>query len=111
MLFAYSQASKIISSDLVKTLRILTLSIPFTPFGMLTSAMFQGIGQGFKSLIVTFLRTLIGQIFFAWLFAFIFKFNIFGVWMGIVTGNVIASLISFTWGTITLKKLQPQIEK
>lgn len=110
-LFTYSQSSKVISSDLIKTLRIIILFIPFTPLGMLTSAMFQGIGHGLKSLILTFLRTLIGQIFFAWLFAVIFKLSIFGVWMGIVTGNVLSSFIGYSWGYFTLKKLKKEFVK
>ena len=61
-LFTYSNSSKLISSDMVKALRILVWTLPFTPLGMLTSSLFQGIGDGYKSLTVTILRTVVMQI-------------------------------------------------
>lgn len=104
-LFTFSKASKDILRPLVTTMRILVFFLPTTPLGMLTSAMFQGIKQGEKSFVVTFLRTIVFQIIFSYLFGFLFRMNLVGVWIGIVFGNFCGSILGFTWGRLTIKKL------
>lgn len=73
---------------------------------MLTGAMFRGIGQGEKSLIVTTLRTIIIQVGFAYIFAFYSDIGLSGVWIGVALGNMIAALVSFTWGKMTIIRLK-----
>ena len=102
-LFTYSEGAEQLANGLVKALRILVLFLPFVPFGMLTGAMFRGIGQGEKSLIVTTLRTIIMQVGFAYIFAFYSDMGLSGVWIGVALGNVIAALVSFTWGKVTIR--------
>ncbi|WGS65558.1 MATE family efflux transporter [Marinitoga aeolica] len=108
-IFTYSKDGSLIYNDLVKALRVMSLFLPGVPFGMFTSSMFQGIGHGAKSLIVSINRTIIMQVLFSWLYVFIFKIGLSGVWWGIVTGNAVSSVITFTWGRMTIKKLR-QIE-
>jgi len=105
-LFTYSKGATHISGDLIKAFHSLVWFLPTVPFGMLTSAMFQGIGRGENALAVTILRTIIMQIFFSYLFGILLKFGIVGVWWGLVLGNVTASLISFAWGKLTIEALQ-----
>ncbi|MFN3691581.1 MAG: MATE family efflux transporter [Fervidobacterium sp.] len=109
-LFAYSKDSKDLLESISQALKILCLFFPGTPLGMLTSGMFQGIGHGFKSLITTILRTIIFQIFWTWLFVDILSFGLNGVWWGIVIGNLSASLITYTWGKMTIEKLKKKWE-
>ena len=104
--FTYSKAASAIFEDLVRTLRIMSLFLPGVPFGMFTSSMFQGIGQGGKSLVVSVMRTVVMQVFFSWLFTFILKVGLEGVWWGVVTGNATSSFIAFTWGRLTVNKLK-----
>ena len=104
-LFAYTEASSVLLDNVSKALRILCLFLPGTPLGMLTSGMFQGIGQGFKSLITTILRTIVFQVFWTWLFVGVLDVGLSGVWWGIVVGNASASVITYTWGQFTIKGL------
>jgi len=109
-MFTYSEGSASLYGGLVDFLRWITLFYITTPLGMLTSSMFNGIGKGEKALAVTVLRTIILQISMSYLFAVVLGLGLKGVWWGIVTGNVTAALISFTWGKITvshLKKVVP----
>ena len=110
-LFTYSEGSAQISGELTNALRKLTFFLPTVPFGMITSSMFQGIGHGEKSLVVTILRTIIMQVLFAYFFALIFDLGLNGVWLGIVLGNVIAAGISFSWGRITVNQLKNKFQK
>jgi putative MATE family efflux protein len=105
-LFTYSEGSASLYSELVNFLRWMVLFYITTPLGMLTSSMFNGIGKGERALTVTVLRTIVLQIAMAYLFAMVLDFGLTGVWMGIVTGNVTAALISFTWGRFTISHLK-----
>lgn len=105
-LFTYSQDTQHISGSLIETLRTLILFLPTVPLGMLTAAMFQGIGKGENSLIMTIIRTLILQILFGYILGKVYEYGIEGVCWGIVFGNVTASLIGVIWGQLTMKKLQ-----
>jgi putative MATE family efflux protein len=110
-LFTYSQEGERLYNDLVKALRILSLFLPGVPFGMFTSSMFQGVGQGFKSLIVTIMRTVIMQVVFSWLFVFVLRIGLVGVWWGIVLGNATSAFITFNWGRFTVKHLKRDFQK
>jgi putative MATE family efflux protein len=105
-LFAYSREGSAIFNDIVNALRVLSLFLPGTPFGMLTSAMFQGIGHGVKSLTVTIFRTIILQVFFCWFFVSVMKIGLQGVWWGIVIGNLTNAVVAFSWGKSVIRKLK-----
>lgn len=105
-LFTYSKESAHISNDLIHALRWLVLALFTTPFGMVTSSMFRGIGRGENSLAVTILRTIVMQILFSYLFGITFGFGLVGIWWGIVLGNVTAGMIAFIWGQWTIGKLE-----
>ena len=105
VIFTYSKGSSRIFSDLVQFLRIITIIFPTVPLGMLTSAMFRGVGQGFRSLLVTLLRTVIMQVPLAYLFGVIFNWGLIGVWSGLITANLIAVIITFLWGRHTVNTL------
>jgi len=105
-LFSYSQNTAHISGGLTKTLRELVWFLPTVPLGMLTSSMFQGIGRGENSLIMTIMRTLIFQVFFAYLLGVVYHYGLSGVCWGVVIGNITASLIGVSWGQIVINNLK-----
>lgn len=109
-LFTYSEASARIYQDLVNALRILPVFLLFTPLGMMTVAMFQGIGKGENALAVTILRTIIFQLSFAYILTFPLGFGFYGVLVGVTLGNITASLVAFIWGTLTVRELEKRLE-
>lgn len=110
-LFSYSQDTMHISGSLAKTLRELVWFLPTVPLGMFTSSMFQGIGKGENSLAMTVLRTLVLQLFFAYLLGVVFRLGLSGVCWGVVSGNITASLIGISWGQWEIKKLKKRLNK
>ncbi|MGJ8454329.1 MATE family efflux transporter [Pseudothermotoga sp. U03pept] len=109
-IFTYSQRGQIIFKDLVDALMVLSLFLPGTPFGMFTSAMFQGIGHGGKSLAITIFRTIVMQVFFCWLLVNVFQVGLSGVWWGIVIGNLTNAVVAFTWSRFVIKDLKVQFQ-
>jgi len=102
-IFSYSKGASRIQEELVVFLRITAIFYPTVPLGMLTSAMFRGIGKGTRSLIVTILRTIVLQVPMCYLLGITFGLGLNGVWMGIVIGNVAAVALTFYWGTYTVE--------
>ena len=105
-LFTYSETAQAIKPELISALRTLPIFLVLTPFGMMTSAMFQGIGEGEKSLILTIFRTLIMQVGFAYTFVHYTELGLRGVWLGIVIGNMVAAITGFTWGRLRIRALK-----
>ena len=104
-LFTTAKEGIRIRPDLIAFLRITCVFYGGVPFGMLSSAMFQGIGKGTYSLIVTIIRTIVLTTSLAWLFAVGFHWQLVGVWWGIVVGNIIGTIIAFTWGRLLTQRL------
>jgi len=95
----------VIRDDLTLFLQISCIFYPSASFGIATSAMFQGTGKGTYSLIATLLRTIVLTIAFALIFVLVFDTGIIGIWWAIVIGNLLGSVISFTWGNLYIRNL------
>ncbi len=104
-LFTTTQDAFIIRNDLVLFLQITCLFYPGAAFGIVSSAMFQGIGKGTNALIATLLRTLILTVFLSILFSIILDFGLPGIWWALVIANLMGSIISFAWGKWSVNKL------
>ena len=106
-IFSYSEGSAGIYNDLFNFLRITSLFYFFIPLGMLTSAMFRGIGKGMNSLIASILRVFVFQLSIVYVLAIILNLGLVGVWWGIVIGNLLAAVLIFIWGVSTVNKALP----
>jgi len=105
-IFTWSNDSQRIVDDLIVCLRILWIILPTTAFGMLSSAMFQGVGKGFYALIMTLLRTLVFTVPLAWLFGVRMDWELRGVWIGMATAGVTYAPIAFGWAMLHIRSLE-----
>lgn len=103
--FTQSESAAHIAPDLIIFLRIIALFYPMISFGMLSSAVFQGMGKGVNALIITILRTVILTPLFAVLFAFNLNLGLIGVWWGVVAANIIGPVIAFSWARLYITRL------
>lgn len=110
-IFTYSPDAARIYDDLVVFLRITSAMFVVVPLGMLTSSMFRGVKKGVRSLIVTIMRTIFFQVPFVFLLGIVLDYGLMGIWVGIVLGNLTASVITFAWGKITIENLFEEEEK
>ena len=104
-IFTYSKEAARISEELINFLKISTLFYLVVPPGILTSAMFRGVNRGTNSLIVTIIRTFVFQIPLAYILATHLGWGLTGIWWGIVLGNVIATIFTFSWGYRTVNRI------
>jgi len=105
ILFTWSDDAAKLRSDLTIFIQMFTLMSFFAGFGMLSGSMFQAIGKGMYSLLVTVLRTLVFALLFAILFGIVLDWGLMGVWFGILLGNLIGAMISYFWARIYLRRL------
>ncbi|RKX97818.1 MAG: MATE family efflux transporter [Spirochaetes bacterium] len=104
-IFTYAEGAKVIKVELISFLRWMAPLYPFIPMGMLTAAMFQGIGKGERAFIVTFVRTIVLQVLISYFFSIVLDYGFLGVLWGVLIGNGVAVIVSFIWANLTLKKL------
>jgi putative MATE family efflux protein len=100
-----------LADDLTVFLQIICLFYPGVAFGMFSSAMFQGTGKGTNALIVTILRTIILAPPFALLYIYYFNLDLVGAWVGLVSANLIGSIVAFSWARSYISGLKSEFER
>ena len=97
--FSYTQASAGLASEL-------SLFVLAIPHGIMSSMMFQGVGKGTYSLLITLLRSLILESVFAYLFCFIFGWGLPGIYGGVVFGCFVGGTIGYIWAKLFIRKFK-----
>ncbi|WP_297824913.1 MATE family efflux transporter [uncultured Methanobrevibacter sp.] len=104
--FAYTSASAAMAPQIATALSVLTLFVLAIPHGMMSSMMFQGVGKGTYSLLITLLRSLILESVFAYLFCFIFGWGLTGIYAGVVFGCFVGGTVGYIWAKFFIKKFK-----
>lgn len=105
-LFSYTAASASLSPQIADALSVLTLFVLAIPHGMMSSMMFQGVGKGTYSLLITLLRSLILESVFAYVFCFMFGWGVTGIYAGVVFGCFVGGTIGYIWAKFFIKKFR-----
>ena len=103
-IFSYSSDSSILAPKVVEALRILCFFLLFMPFGVLSGNIFQAMGKGTFSLLITVLRSFILEVIFAGIFAFILGLGAVGVYWGLVCGMTLGSIVGYVFINYYLNK-------
>jgi putative MATE family efflux protein len=103
--FTQSSDTARIGDEITTFLRIICIFYPATAFGMLSSALFQGIGKGLYSLVATVIRTIILIVPLAWFFAIFLHWGLIGAWWGLVLANIIGGAFTFLLAKFYINKL------
>ncbi|MBR0520707.1 MAG: MATE family efflux transporter [Spirochaetales bacterium] len=96
------------ASDSLKSLgevalRLISLSFPLAAISIILGALFQAMGDGFYSMVVSVVRQLFILIPCAWLFGRLFGLN--AVWFSFLTAEVFALVLSLVFFRKELRKL------
>jgi len=105
-IFTYSPESAFMAPSIAAFLQVMFLFYLTVPLGITASSIFQGMGKGFTSLILTVLREVVFMAFFSYLFAFTLGFGSPGVWWGIVVGGGLGCVVAYIWATIYVRRLK-----
>ncbi|AMD17407.1 multidrug transporter MatE [Methanobrevibacter sp. YE315] len=105
-MFSYTQASATLSPQIATAISVLSLFVLAVPQGMMSSMMFQGVGKGIYSLLITLLRSLILESVFAYIFCFMFGWGVTGIYAGIVFGCFVGGTAGYIWAKIFIKRFK-----
>ena len=110
-MFSYTEASAALSPQIAQAISVLSLFVLAIPHGMMSSMMFQGVGKGTYSLIITLLRSLILESVFAYLFCFIFGWGLTGIYAGVVFGCFVGGTVGYIWAKLFIRSFVHQYGK
>ena len=96
-IFAYSPESAFLAPSIASFLQVMCLFFVIVPLGITASSVFQAMGKGVTSLILTVIREVMFISVFAYVFAFTLGFGSAGVWWGIVVGGACGCAIAYLW--------------
>ncbi|MDO5824616.1 MATE family efflux transporter [Methanobrevibacter sp.] len=106
VIFSYTAASASLSAEIATAISVLSLFLIAIPHGIMSSMMFQGVGKGTYSLIITLLRSLILESVFAYLFGFTFGWGVEGIYAGVVFGCFVGGTVGYLWAKFFIKKFK-----
>jgi Na+-driven multidrug efflux pump len=95
MVFSYSQSSADLAPRIAGFLQIMCMFILYVLFGASAGIVFQGVGKGTISFVLTTFREFILVLIFAYLLGFVFNMGENGIYYGMLLGGGIGSLICY----------------
>jgi len=105
-IFAYSSQSAFMAPSIAAFLQVMCLFLIIVPLGITAGSVLQGMGKGVTSLILTIIREVLFISLFAYLISFVLGLGEHGVWWGIVIGGAFGCSIAFIWATKFIKAIK-----
>ncbi|MER2014144.1 MAG: MATE family efflux transporter [Methanobrevibacter sp.] len=105
-LFSYTEASSELTPQIANTLRIFSIYALAIPLGTITTVIFQAAGKTLYCLILTFIKTLLIEIVFAYLFCFVFGWGVIGIYAAVIMTTFVGGFISYIWSEIFIRNLE-----
>ncbi len=109
--FSYTEASAGMAPQIAHAISVLSLFVLAIPHGIMSSMVFQGVGKGINSLLITLLRSLILESVFAYLFCFIFGWGLSGIYAGVVFGCFVGGTVGYIWAKIFISRFKKYAKK
>ena len=81
----------------VSYIRTMVFAFPFITIGVISGRIFQGLGEGIPSLLLTAMRVILVSGALAYLFVRVLSMGLESVWLALALGAAITSTISFVW--------------
>lgn len=105
-LFAYNPTNAMLKPQISQTLSLLSLYVlAFTP-GVMASSLFQGVGKGAYSFTLICVKSLLLESVCAYIFGLIFGWGVQGIFIGLIFGCFLGSLLGFIWGKIFIHRFK-----
>lgn len=106
LIFSYSSNSAALAPLIANLLRVVCLFIIPVPFGVTAGSIFQGVGKGPTSLVLTVIREFILVAVFAVILGLLLHGGEYGIYWGMILGDFLGSAIAFAAIKIYLSRLK-----
>ncbi|MEM5947167.1 MATE family efflux transporter [Spirochaetia bacterium 38H-sp] len=90
----------------VRQVRFLEYAFIFSSLGILGRSFFQAVGKGWNGMVLVLLRLILLAVPAVIIFVYVFDWGIYGVWGGVMLGNLLTALISAIWIPRSIKKME-----
>lgn len=110
-IFTYSSSSAFMAPSISAFMQVMCLFLIVVPFGIAAGSVFQGMGKGLTSLILTVIREVLFISLFAYFMAFVLGFGVQGIWWGIVIGGAFGCGLAYIWALRYIKGLKRSYHK
>jgi Na+-driven multidrug efflux pump len=90
-------AEETVLSYTVKQTRMVELSFAAAALVIMARSVFQALGRPLPGLIITFLRTVVFVVPFMVFFVYVLDWGLYGVWGGMIAGNLLGGIVSVAW--------------
>ena len=94
-IFSYSEASSHLEPLIASFIQLMCLFILYVPFGASAGNVFQGLGKGTTSFILTTFREFVLVLIFAYLLGFVFNMGERGIYYGMLLGGFLGSVMAY----------------
>jgi len=109
IIFTYTSSSADLTIQITEALRFLSFFLLVLPLGIAPAMVFQGVGRGFTSLIITIFRSLIFEAIFAYIFGILFGWGVIGLYVGVIVGCGLGCVIGFIWAKLFIKSYKEDL--
>ena len=104
-IFSYSEASAHLEPLIASFIQLMCLFILYVPFGASAGNVFQGLGKGTTSFILTTFREFVLVLIFAYLLGFVFNMGERGIYYGMLLGGFLGSVIAYGYIELYVDRL------
>ena len=104
-IFSYSEASSHLEPLIASFIQLMCLFILYVPFGASAGNVFQGLGKGTTSFILTTFREFVLVLIFAYLLGFVFNMGERGIYYGMLIGGFLGSVIAYGYIELYVDRL------
>ncbi|MEN6395781.1 MAG: MATE family efflux transporter [Methanoregula sp.] len=104
-IFTYSPETAYLAPTIAAFIGVMCLFYPFVPPGMMSASIFQGVGKGVTSLVISVMRNLVFIAVFAYVLGIVFGMGERGIWWGIVIGDILGGLVAYAWARVYISRL------
>ncbi len=91
-IFVHNVSMKALLPEISRYLKIAALGYPFMPISMFSAGTFNGTGKSVYALLLTLFRVIIIAYTAAVIYSVFLNLGLLGIWLGMFTGTVVASL-------------------
>ena len=105
IIFAYGSTASL-APRIASLIRLMIIFIYGVCLGMVSAMLFQGVGKGFTSLTLTFIRALLLEVVVAYILGILLGMGEQGVYLGVVSGGLLGGIISFLYSRFYISRLE-----
>ncbi len=104
-IYSFFSTNKQVVLYAVTQTRLLEYFYIFAAVSIIARSFFQAVGSPFPAFVIVLLRLLLIAVPAAYVFVYSFNMGMYGVWLALITGNLISAVVSFLWTSFRIKSL------